>query len=70
MFTTRVFTTDISKRLEYHNSGKSSFTFRSNDWKIVNHNKFESKREALIEEKMLKKLNKASIEKLISIKLP
>ena len=60
------FTTDISKRLEYHNSGKSNYTSKANDWEIVYCNTFEIKREALIEEKRLKKLNKASLEKLIS----
>ena len=60
------FTTDISKRLEYHNAGKSSYTSKTDDWKLVYSYKFETKREALIEEKRLKKLNKASIEKIIS----
>lgn len=59
------FTTDISKRLEYHNSGKSTYTSRTNDWEIVYYKAFETKQEALIEEKRLKKLNKTSLEKLI-----
>jgi len=60
------FTTDISLRLEYHNSGKSTYTSKTDDWVLVYCDKFEIKREALIEEKRLKKLNKASIEKIIS----
>lgn len=64
------FTTDISKRLEYHNSGKSTYTSKTNDWELVFENKFETKREALIEEKRLKKLNRASIEKIISNYIP
>jgi putative endonuclease len=60
------FTTDISKRLEYHNAGKSTYTSKTDDWELVYFDKFETKREALIEEKRLKKLNKASIEKIIS----
>lgn len=64
------FTTDISKRLESHNSGKSTYTSKTNDWKLVFENKFETKREALIEEKRLKKLNRASIEKIISNYIP
>jgi putative endonuclease len=60
------FTTDISKRLEYHNAGKSTYTSKTDDWELVYCDKFETKREALIEEKRLKKLNRASIEKIIS----
>lgn len=64
------FTTDISKRLEYHNAGKSNFTSKANDWELVYHKVFQTKREALIEEKRLKKLNKYSLEKIISSYLP
>lgn len=60
------FTTELIKRLEYHNSGKSTYTSKVNDWEFVYSNSFETKREALIEEKRLKKLNRYSIEKLIS----
>jgi len=60
------FTTDISKRLEYHKAGKSTYTSKAYDWELVYCDKFETKREALIEEKRLKKLNRASIEKIIS----
>ena len=61
------YTTDIYKRLDYHNSGKSNYTSKSNDWEMVYLTSFETKKEALLEEKRLKKLNKASLEKLISI---
>jgi putative endonuclease len=64
------FTTDISKRLEYHNCGKSTYTSKTNDWELVFECKFQTKREALIEEKRLKKLNRASIEKIISKYIP
>ncbi len=60
------FTADISKRLEYHNTGKSNYTSKTNDWELVYCDKFETKRDALIEEKRLKKLNKSSLEKIIS----
>ena len=60
------FTADIVTRLEYHNSGKSPYTSKTNDWELVYSAQIESKREALIEEKRLKKLNVASIERLIS----
>jgi putative endonuclease len=52
--------------LEYHNSGKSPYTSRANDWHLVYFATFETKKEALIEEKRLKKLNVASIERIIS----
>ena len=45
------FTTDISKRLEYHNAGKSTYTSKAYDWELVYCDKFETKPEALIEEK-------------------
>lgn len=59
------FTTDFPLRLEYHNSGKSPYTSKATDWKKVYLKSFETKKEALIEEKRLKRLNIRSIEKLI-----
>jgi putative endonuclease len=60
------FTTDVDTRLQYHNEGKSPFTSKANDWILVYKLGFQTKREALIEEKRLKKLNVASILRLIS----
>jgi len=60
------FTTDFEKRLDYHNSSKSSYTSRTNDWVLVYKAQFSTKREALLEEKRLMKLNIASIERLIA----
>jgi putative endonuclease len=60
------FTTDIEKRLEYHITGKSKYTSKSKDWIMVYYQFFDSKTDVLIEEKRLKKLNRASIEKIIS----
>lgn len=60
------FTTDIVKRLEYHVLGKSKYTSKSKDWKMVYYELFDSKTKALIEEQRLKKLNRASIEKIIT----
>ena len=60
------FTSDVNTRLEYHNSGKSPYTSKTKDWKLVYSAQFETKREAIIKEKRLKKLNVASIERLIS----
>ena len=59
------FTTDLEKRLENHLAGKSKYTSTKSDWVLVYSKEFEIKQEALIEEKRLKKLNRASIEKLI-----
>jgi putative endonuclease len=41
------------------------YTSQTRDWKLVYTNTFHTKKEALIEEKRLKKLNRVSIEKLI-----
>jgi putative endonuclease len=60
------FTTNLIKRLENHLSGKSKYTSTKTDWVLVYCKEFEIKKDALIEEKRLKKLNRASIEKLIS----
>ena len=59
------FTTNLVTRLEYHLSGKSPYTSKSNDWILVYSKEFETKAEALKEEKRIKKLNRLSIEKLI-----
>lgn len=60
------FTTDILKRLEDHVSGKSKYTSKSKDRIMVYYQLFGSKTDALKEEKRLKKLNRASIEKIIA----
>jgi len=60
------FTTDFSKRLEYHNSGKSTYTSKASDWERVYLKSYDDKKEALIEERRLKKLNKRSLEKIIN----
>jgi putative endonuclease len=61
------FTTNLPTRLEYHLSGKSLYTSKSNDWILVYSKGFDDKSEALKEEKRLKKLNRLSIEKLIKL---
>ncbi|MDR6969225.1 putative endonuclease [Flavobacterium arsenatis] len=60
------FTTNFSKRLEYHNSGKSKYTSKTSDWSLVYLREFKTKKEALIEEKRLKRLNRESLLKLIA----
>ena len=59
------FTSDLEKRLEQHNANKSFYTSSKGLWKLVYSKSFETKTEALIEEKRLKKLNRASLERLI-----
>ena len=59
------FSLNVEQRLEDHLAGKSEFTSRAQDWKIVYKKAFETKREALIDEKRLKKLNRNSLEKII-----
>jgi putative endonuclease len=41
------FTTNITQRLEYHNTNKSQFTKNKGPWKIIFIKKFDSKKEAL-----------------------
>jgi putative endonuclease len=52
--------------LEYHNTGKSNYTSKASDWELVYCIGFETKYDALMEEKRLKKLNKSSLEKIVS----
>jgi putative endonuclease len=58
-------TQDIEKRLFEHNTGQSRFTSTKMPWNLVYVFAFETKREALIEERRVKKLNRLSLEKLI-----
>lgn len=58
-------TEDPARRLSEHNEDKSRYTAGKGPWKIVYLNNFIDKREALIEEKRLKSLNRQSLEKLI-----
>ena len=61
------YTTDLDKRLIEHNSGLSRYTSNKGPWLIVYSKIFENKKEALIEEKRIKRLNVKSIENLISV---
>jgi len=60
------YTSNVEKRLEEHNNGKSYFTRRKIPWKLVYRETLKIKRDAIIREKQLK--NKKShklIESLI-----
>lgn len=61
-------TENIERRLEEHNSGKSAFTSTKMPWQLVYLKEMPNKREALIEEKRLKRLNRNSLEKIIQSK--
>ncbi len=59
------FSGNVGKRLAYHLDSRGKYTSGTDDWQIVYVCEFESKSQALIEEKRLKRLNRASLEKLI-----
>ena len=56
---------NVVKRLSEHNSGLSQFTSSKIPWKLVYFSAIKTKREAIIEEKRIKRLNRLSLEKLI-----
>ena len=59
-------TEDYIKRLNEHNNGESQFTRSKMPWKLIFARQFEAKREALIEEKRLKKCNKDYLRWLLT----
>ncbi len=56
---------DFLKRLLQHNSGESLFTKNKMPWKIIFVQVFETKKEALIQERRLKRCNKEYLRWLI-----
>jgi putative endonuclease len=52
-------------RLEQHRTGQSRYTSKFADWDLVYVECFETKREALIREKGIKKYSKAQIKNLV-----
>ena len=58
------FTQDPIKRFQQHNDGESKYTSTKIPWKMVYVELFESKKEALIREKNLKK---ATTERIIHL---
>ncbi|WP_347050156.1 GIY-YIG nuclease family protein [Flavobacterium olei] len=60
------FSENISQRLLYHNDNNSRYTSNKGPWELVYSKAFETKKEALIEELRLKKLNRKSLETLIN----
>ncbi|MGZ8540415.1 MAG: GIY-YIG nuclease family protein [Chitinophagaceae bacterium] len=56
---------DYVKRLEQHNNGEGQFTRSKMPWKLIFVQVFETKSEALIQEKKLKRYNKEYLKQLI-----
>jgi putative endonuclease len=59
------FSENVAQRLLYHNENRSRYTSNKGIWELVYSKAFETKKEALVEELRLKKLNRKSIELLI-----
>ncbi|MCD4683955.1 MAG: GIY-YIG nuclease family protein [Bacteroidales bacterium] len=57
-------TQDLDKRVEEHNSGKSSYTNKYIPWKLFAYKSFDSRSEAMKYERMLKNLH--SKEKVLA----
>jgi putative endonuclease len=61
------FSEDPAVRLLHHNNGKSKYTSTKLPWKLIYVEAFETKKEALIREKALKKYSHEQILKLITL---
>jgi len=59
-------TENPDQRFWEHNNDKSRYTSGKGPWKLVYLKGFSSKKEALIEERRLKSLNRRSIELLVN----
>jgi putative endonuclease len=59
------FSENVAQRLLYHNENRSRYTSNKGIWILVYSKAFVTKKEALVEELRLKKLNRKSIEALI-----
>ena len=59
------YSTDVDKRLDYHNSNKSDYTKNKGPWTLIFIKKFDAKSEALKFEKMLKRQNHKYLEWLV-----
>ncbi|QFG53899.1 GIY-YIG nuclease family protein [Chryseobacterium sp.] len=60
------FSTDVAQRLNHHLNGLHKFTSSVRDWRVVYIAPYQTKKEALVEEKRIKRLNRNSILKLIA----
>ena len=60
-------TVNLKERLLEHNHGTKGYTRKKRPWRIIHFEEYQTKTEALIREKYLKKLkNKKYIQKLVS----
>ena len=59
------YSADPYQRLEYHNAGKSRYTSKKTPWKLVFIRAFEEKKDALIEEKRIKRVNQEYLKWMI-----
>ncbi|MCB0515367.1 MAG: GIY-YIG nuclease family protein [Bacteroidetes bacterium] len=59
------FSQDPLKRLLQHNNGESRYTQNFTLWWLVYVEVFETKKEALVREKILKKYDKSQIQQLL-----
>lgn len=62
----REFSENPINRLEQHRTGQSRYTSKFTDWELVFIESFDTKREALIREKVLKKYSKIQINDLMA----
>lgn len=60
------YTSNLEVRVQQHNNGESRFTAGKGPWTLVYFESYDNKTEALLREKVLKRLNRASILKLIN----
>ena len=60
------YTTDITRRLEEHNSPLGKYTSERGPWKLIFVKNFQDKSEALKYEKMLKRQNHKYLDWLIA----
>jgi len=58
-------TENYEKRLHEHNDGRSQFTRTKMPWKLIFAQAFDTKQQALIREKQLKKCNKEYLRWLV-----
>ena len=60
------YTQNPEYRLYQHNNGESRYTSNKTQWKLVYLEEFETKREAVIREKQIKRFNSQYLKELIA----
>ena len=59
------YTQNPEQRLCQHNNGKSRYTSNKTPWKLVYLEEYQTKKEAIIREKQIKRFNSQYLKKLI-----